>query len=533
MAKDNFFDRREYLDILKKRIGDLRYGYRQNLAIIGDELIGKTSILFKFLNKFQDNHIVILYLEIRPESLKSFAKRFIGVLLYNFLINSNIPLEEDLDFLVRNSEKFIPKTAEKIKYILGALDKRIKNDIFIELLSLCEIINKETGKFCVVIFDEFHNLEKIGIKNLYHEWSKLLVLEKNTMYIITSSMKFKARTILSKNLSLLFGNFELITVEPFDIKISEEYLEYKLSNLNLNAGLRNFLVHFTGGYPFYLEIITDSLLKSNEANLTDILENLLFLPSGILNQRFSNYLKCFLDSAHSNDYISIIYLISSGHNKLKDIAHILHKTKKELALRINHLLELDVITRSGDFLKINDRVFGFWLKFVYREKTYSLTFDAKIQKTLFRENIEDMIQEFLSNAQRPIIERMKELLHLFEDEVIQIEKKKIRLTHFREIKHLEFNQKNLKEGLIGRSHDSVWIMAFKYDLLTEDDVTEFLKECKKYRHKLQRKIIVTFQDIDTNARLRTLEEKILTWDLNNLNQILDLFSKPRVIVPCL
>ncbi len=44
-----------------------------------------------------------------------------------------------------------------------------------------------------------------------------------------------------------------------------------------------------------------------------------------------------------------------------------------------------------------------------------------------------------------------------------------------------------------------------------------------------RKIIIALQDIDTNARLRALEEKILTCDLNNLNQILDLFYQPRVI----
>jgi hypothetical protein len=125
---------------------------------------------------------------------------------------------------------------------------------------------------------------------------------------------------------------------------------------------------------------------------------------------------------------------------------------------------------------------------------------------------------------------MTELLRLFEDEIIQIERRKLRLNHFREIKPLEFNNKNLREGLICRSCDSLWILAFKHDLLTEDDITEFIKECKKYRHKLDRKIIIAFQDIDVNARLRAFEEKILTWDLNNLNQLLDVFYKPRVIV---
>jgi hypothetical protein len=125
---------------------------------------------------------------------------------------------------------------------------------------------------------------------------------------------------------------------------------------------------------------------------------------------------------------------------------------------------------------------------------------------------------------------MMELLRLFENEVVQIERKKFRLAHFKEIKPLEFNHRNLREGLIGRSNDSLWIIAFKQDLITEDDITVFAKECKKYRYKLQRKIIVTFQDIDANARLKALEEKIWMWDVNNLNQILDLFSKPRVIV---
>ncbi len=110
MKENLFFARKNYLDILDKRIGDLKEGYHQNMAIIGDELVGKTFIIFKFLSKFYDNRIVILYLEVRPESLSTLARRFIGVLLYNFLLNSNIALKEDLNYLLRKSAKFIPKT---------------------------------------------------------------------------------------------------------------------------------------------------------------------------------------------------------------------------------------------------------------------------------------------------------------------------------------------------------------------------------------------------------------------------------------
>ncbi|MDD5730159.1 MAG: ATP-binding protein [Candidatus Omnitrophica bacterium] len=528
-AKDIFFGRKAYLEVLEKRILALKDGYRQNIAIIGDELVGKTSIVFNFLNNFYDNRFIMLYLEARPESVASFGKRFIAVLLYNFLNNGGVNTKEDLEFLVNKAETYIPKTVGKIKALLADLDKKKKENIFAELLSLCETIHEETQKFCVVIFDEFHNLESLGLKKLYAEWSKTLISQKNTLYIIISSFKFKASNILSRELSLLFGNFEVINVEPFDIRATEGYLEYTGCVSNINGALKDFIVHFTGGYPFYLQVLADCLLKSPEPDLLDILENLLFEPSGILNQRFSNCLKRFQETPQDQQYVEVLYLISEGHNKTKDLAHILRKNKKELDLKVNKLLEMDAVSRSGDFLKINDRIFSFWLKFVYQGKLNSLTFDAKNQKALFRQKIEAMIREFILSAKKPIIERMSELLHLFGDDQIQIERKKLKLNHFREIKSLEFGSSSIKEGLICRSTDSLWIIALKHDMLTEEDITEFSRECKKYRHKLQKRIIVTLRDIDANSRLKAIQEKITTWDINNVNQMLDLFAKPRII----
>jgi AAA+ ATPase superfamily predicted ATPase len=244
MTKDNFFGRTLYLDILEKRVLGLKEGYRQNIAITGDELVGKTALIHKFLNKFCDNQVILLYLEVRQESLNSFVRRFIGVLLYNFLSASGIPLREDFGFLVSKSGKYIPRTIEKIESILTAVEKRKKINIFTDLLSLLESVHQETGKFSVIIFDEFHNLENIGFNNLYKEWSKLLITQKSTLYIIVSSLKFRTQRILSGNLSLLFGNFEVINVEPFDTKSAETFLNLNLKGLNLDKGLKNFIVHY-------------------------------------------------------------------------------------------------------------------------------------------------------------------------------------------------------------------------------------------------------------------------------------------------
>ena len=290
-------------------------------------------------------------------------------------------------------------------------------------------------------------------------------------------------------------------------------------------------MHFTGGNPLYLKIIADAFLRTHTPpELAETLEQLLIESSGVLNQRFSGYLNRIINTKLSTDYLTMLYSIAAGRNKIKDIAHIMHKQKKEIVSRINYLLEEDIITRNGDFLKITDRVFAFWLKFVYHQKQNSLAFDEQSQKEKFREGLAQMTKDFSLNCRKPLTERMTELLRLFEDEVLQIEKKKVRLNHFREVKYLELNRRGLNDCLICRSNESIWIIAIKPESLCEEDIMEFSKECKRYRHKSQRRIIVTLRDIDMNTRLRALEEKIWTWDLSSLNQIMDYFAKPWVMV---
>ena len=165
MIKDKFFDRKNYIQILEKRVSSLKEGYRQNIAIIGDENVGKTSIVAKFLVNFYDPKIIAVYLEVRPESLDGFARRFIGALLYNFLLNSGLPLKEDLTYLISKSSRYIPHTCASINFILHELSRRKKINIVTALFNLSELIHQETGKFTVLFLDEFHNLEEVEVKN--------------------------------------------------------------------------------------------------------------------------------------------------------------------------------------------------------------------------------------------------------------------------------------------------------------------------------------------------------------------------------
>jgi hypothetical protein len=335
--------------------------------------------------------------------------------------------------------------------------------------------------------------------------------------------------VLARNLSLLFGNFEVVTVEPLDIRVSSGLLDKALRQTEISPVLKNFLVNFTGGYPLYIDVFGTAISKAHHQDIVLVFEQLLFKSTGILNQRFQNILQRFSGVQCCAEYVKILYLVACGHNKIKDVAHMLKKKPAIVRQRAAFLIENDVLVRNGDFLQIPDRVFNYWLKFVYRAKFESLTFDAVNQRLSFRKNIEAMVHEFASLSNRTVTERVTEMVRMFSDDRIQVEKKNLRLTHFREVKPVELGNRSLKEGLICRSRDCAWLIGVKHDVLTEEDIASFSRECKKYKSRLERKVIVALQGVDQNSRLRALEEKIWTWDLNRLNQMLDLFSKPRIV----
>ena len=138
---------------------------------------------------------------------------------------------------------------------------------------------------------------------------------------------------------------------------------------------------------------------------------------------------------------------------------------------------------------ICDRIFGFWLRFVYREKLNSLTSDPQEQARRFCRLIEERIEQFISNNRKSVLERTIDLLRLFENESLQLHAKKIRLAQFKEVKPFNFSRCRLNQGLLGRSKDSLWIMAIKQDVLTEEDIIDFAAECQRLRYaKLEKKV---------------------------------------------
>ncbi|MDD5355048.1 MAG: ATP-binding protein [Candidatus Omnitrophica bacterium] len=539
--KEQFIGREDIQRLINKRIYDLKDGYRQNIAILGDELVGKTWTIKFIFDNFVDPKIIPLYLDLNQPTTAIFLQKFLNTILFSFLKTKNVALpKENINKLMEEAKHHTPDTVTKIQEVSTAAKDKLDIYLFRDALSILEILSKETGQKIVVILDEFHNLESLKIRNLFQELGKKIMMQKDTMYIVLSSNKARAKTIIQDELSLLFGNFEILEINNFDTKTSNILIKNRLKNVQISKDMSNFLINFTGGNPFYLDKISQHLHKNSiileEETITPFvfiytLEEILFNRWGILNLRFQNHIDV-LNSRNKPEALDILLLIAQNKNKIKDLSGLLHKNYRDINQKLSRLIETNMIYRTGSFYNISDRLFNFWLNFVYLERLNNLSQNYEDQVMSFRHKIEQSLSEFIETTKKDISQRLYELFILFSNDSVKLGKSRLMLSKFKEIKPLELYGSLIKRGFFCSSDEECWLIGLKEGDITEGCVCEFIKESEKIykNNKSLRRLIIGMDKTEINASLIAKEEKITTWDINHLNTLLDLYGKPRLIV---
>ena len=531
---ERFFGRGNILALLEKRVHALKSGYRQNIAITGHRLTGKSSILNHFLFTFKDSEILPIYIEVLDEPFRQFATKFIGTLLYNFLKYNQKDAKDNLEYLIKECEKEIPSTVSHIKNLLRQIEANDNDGAYSELLNLSSVFREETKKRCVVILDEFHNLSSLGIKDPFKGFGKKIMTQKDTMYIVASSEVTSIKKILSEKLALLFGNFEKITLGGFDYETSRAFLRKKLTSVKINDELLDFIIAFADGHPFYLDVLSSKIneLMGNlhfrmvgMSIIVRTLEELLFDSRGTINQFFINLLQDLIDTK-AERCKETLTAISHGLYKQRELSKWTGYNNREISKHLKILTEKNLIYPSGNVYRFYDKVLRFWLKNVYHKRRRTLVDNIPEKVKIFQSDVENMIEQFIAESKLEIAVRVKELFDSFNNEIVEINSRKHRLMHFEKTEIIEDNE---KKYVIGCHKDKFCLAYLSKEKLDENNVLEFIKYSMKYKPNLQRRIILYLTDMDINAKLMAKELKIWIWDFDIINEFLDIFAKPKIV----
>lgn len=535
---EKFFGRGEVLDLLNKRVSALKDGYRQNIALTGQSLAGKSSIIHHFLYTLEEEGCVPIYVEVIKEPFMTFSNKFIATLLYNSLTRMGEYVDADLDSLMEKANRLLPKTTLAIKHINSCIDKGQFDEAYSSLLGLTSVSKGETNMSCIVILDEFDNLEYLGVKNPFLNFGKVIMVQKDTMYIVSSSRNQAIKKILSEKLSLLFGNFEIVKIQGFDLKTSSEYIDAKLAGFEIEVLIKRFLIAFTDGNPFYLdrlarrarEIALDRM--SNYIDTTVIEQamlDLIYNPSGVIHQHILNYILELVDTKYKDNYISILLSIANGRNKASDISRSLKCKQGELSKGLSRLVELGLISKNGVFYKIDDVMLGFWLKFIYQSRREMLV-DGILDKTaIFGEEVKSYLSNFMLELDKDTVSKLAELFNLFSNELVQIESKYIRLPHFTKVE-VKYAADSKTPFIVASFRGKSWVVqAYEY-VVSESDIADYIRNVKMLDSKISNKIIMPLNGIDENAKLLAKELKIPIWDTSVVNALLNLYGKNKIII---
>jgi len=537
MVGEKFFGREEVLELLNKRVMALKDGYRQNVALTGQSLAGKSSIILHFLHTVQEEGFIPVYIEVVKEPFRSFANKFIATILYNALRKIGESVSTDLDLLMERSQKMLPKLFLSIRQVNGSIDRGDIDEAYMNLLGLTSELKNEAGLSCVVILDEFDNLENLGVKNPFLSFGKVIMVQKDTMYIVSSSRNQAIKKIISEKLSLLFGNFEVVKVSNFEAASAGRFIDIKLGGFEIEDPLKKFLIAFTDGNPFYLEKLV-AAIKSiatermssyvSEEIAAEAILDLVYNANGIIHQYLLNFIFNLLDNKSKESYLSMLITLAMGHNKPVEIARSRKMKQGEVTKGLIHMIELGIVSKNGAFYKIDDVMLEFWLKYVYQRRK-DLLIDGTFDKiALFTSDVRSYIANFVSESSKSVGSRITELFNRFSNELVQFESRNMRLPHFTKVELKSFSDS--KTYVSASFRGNYWIAQPYETNVSENDIITYVRNTKSLDCKISNKIIMPLRGIDENAKLIAKELKIAIWDINNVNSVLELYGKERIVV---
>ncbi len=537
---ENFFGRQVMIDLLIKRANALKSGYRQNVAIIGHQQLGKTSILRQFLHVHRDPEVLAIYVEIKLQVLDYFVDQFVRALLYQYLVQHGaVDPTDTLKNLTEKAAINIPKTVLRIHEIASLLKHRHAEEAYAKLFDLTHVLKEETGKHCIVILDEFHRLGEFGIKNAFSDFGKRIMVQKDTMYILSSSSFSQSRKILAEKLSLLFGNFERVYLEAFDFDTSFQFIDQKLAPLAISGLLRSFLTSMTDGHPFFLETLVsrvkDIALTRGEQEVSrqsvaEALLKLMYESQGVWNQYFSKLISPWTQPISRGSHVLILAEIAKGKNRIKEIALAVNRSQKETASQLQELIENELIIKTGIFYRFHSRTFRAWLREVYEKKELSLLGTSGKSES-FLNRVLEMIAQEEEILSTDIGERVMGLFRNFKDDIVDWGEKRRKLPRFSEfvcLPALTPVKAGSTRDIIAKGGGRCWVCKIVEEKATEKEVLELVRGTanKKSAHT---KVLLALDGLDENAKLLAKEKHVLTMGLSRLNLLMDLYDNAPVI----
>ncbi len=520
---------------LIKRVEDFERGYRQNVAILGRSGVGKTKLISKIIDHVRSRATLLPVSlsigEVAPPHLISYWIR--GLILSALSISDG-----SLESLLESAEETLPKTCKAARHILK-LNKQGNAALAVrELFALVGQLAEETGRKVVLFMDELLALEKLGIHDVYSIFGNRLMMEKEALFVVTSSSPRRARKIFSEKLSLLFSNFENLDIQPLGFREMNLAIDARACGSYLSVPARRFLFRMTDGEPRYLEALLRNLDESvcsdprrqiGVALLFETVIREVLEADGRIAMDFQKRVASFRRSSRERDSLIAEVCAALGAGKIRpgSLASLLGLKLPEIKKLIARMEEEDWLVSGGTSYGLRDGLFRFWAAEYLAPACSGQLADEKIRRGRWTRRLGEIYETCFESDTGKIAARLEALLKLFRSESIVMDGRKIAGAHFQEVSVSAFSE--LQAIIRAQTSKEQRFFLTSVDEIHDYDVEKFLQSTAS-RKKPTKRVLVAAGGIEQNAKLFAQQNRMEIWDLRFFNQLLDFYGLPKVII---
>ena len=531
---------------LRQRLDAFGEGFRHNLALLGPPGSGKTFQLQQLITP--KSSALIVYCPLFRESARSFLRRFLCAIVQvaGPLEDAaaagrtadvpegpaRAPAEFSLELLLQRAEPRLPKTAAAIRNIEPLLGRRLYGEAFSRALDTIPVLVQECGRPCVLMLDEFLFLEELGLVHAFHELGKRVMTWPKTLFILSSSSVHRAKTILRERLQLLFGQFELLTLDLVDADQAAGWIRQELRGIRGAKAMSPFLIQWLGGYPWYLTVFLRRLRElaalGQRAEVTEALFlqtawDLLGSAGGTLHQWCLSRVDDLSHGRVGARALEALIQIACGARTMTDLGKRIGRGGLSETLQL--LVERDLAQRNGTCWMVPDPILRCWVSTVLLAQRSHAHPDGADIRHRVEENLRARWADWMRTTQLSFPDQVTALFGKFCDDTVSLDSKTGRLPKFQTIATHPLDPAAEAVYLVAEGQGKRWCASVQATPIGEAAIAEFDAFCRAQNPKPSRKVVVGRTGLEENARLLAKAANMWVWEGEELNVLLGLYGQ--------
>ena len=534
---------------LRQRLDAFGEGFRHNLALLGPPGSGKTFQLQQLMHERPPNTLVI-YCPLYRESCRSFLRRFLSAVLQAGLASAKPELRDGttglagptpdddcstqshpLETLLERADAQLPKTAAAVRAIEGLLTKRLYGEAFNRSLDTIPVLLAERQQSGLLILDEFLFLEELGLGHAFHELGKRVMTWHSTLFILSSSALYRARTILRERLQLLFGQFELLTLDAVDPAPAAAWVQQELKGVRGAKVTSPFLIQWLGAYPWYLAVVLKRLrelaMLSKRPDFTEALFlqtawDLIGSAEGTLYQWCVSRMEALSHGRMGTRAVEALIHVAQGARTSTDLGNRIGRAGLSDALQL--LVEHDLAQRNGMCWMVTDPILRCWLSTVFQAERADAPLLGSDARSRLEHYLRSLWTRWAQAHQLSFSDQVVALFGKFRDETVSLDSKTGRLPTFQTIQTQRPEVPGVEAYVVADGPGRRWCATVQVDAADENAITQFEAFCRAQAPKPSRKVVIMKSRMDEHAKLLAKAANMWVWEADEVQTLMGLYG---------